>query len=185
MIGVLPEALKVGGRAIPINADFRNVLTIFEAFNDPELTNEEKLYICLKRLYGTSISIYDTEEAYSQAVWFLNGGDMPMSKPEDVRLIDWKQDEAMIMPAVSKTVGVVDIRSIPYLHWWTFLGAFGEVGEGLFSTVVSLRQKKAHGEKLTKSEQKFWQKNKSLCKIVTPEEQAEIDETEAFLSTFI
>ena len=185
MIGILPEALEVGSREIPINADFRNVLTIFEAFNDPELTNEEKLYICLKRLYAVPVSYYETEEAYKQAVWFLNGGDLPMSKQEDVRLIDWKHDEAIIMPAVSKTVGVVDIRSIPYLHWWTFLGAFGEIGEGLFSTVVSLRQKKARGEQLTKYEQKFWQKNKSLCKIITPEEQSAIDKTEAFLATII
>lgn len=185
MIGYLPEALEVGGRLIPINADFRNILTIFEAFNDPELTNEEKSYICLARLYTAPLPYYSADEAYSQAAWFMNGGDISMSKPEDVRVLDWKQDEAMIMPAVSKAVGAVDIRSMPFLHWWTFLGAFGEIGEGLFSTVVSLRQKKARGEKLTKSEEKFWRKNKDLCKLTSPEEQAEISETEAFLNTLI
>lgn len=185
MIGVIPEALEVGGRAIPINADFRNVLTIFEAFNDTALTNEEKAYICLKRLYTAPVSFYETEEAYEQAVWFLNGGDMPMSKPEEVRMIDWKHDESMIIPAVSKVLNTADVRAMPFLHWWTFLGSFGEVGEGLFSTVLHIRHKKAHGEKLTKSEQKFWQKNKSLCKLTTPEEQAAIDKTEAFLSTII
>jgi len=185
MIGYLPEALEVGEKLISINADFRNVLTIFEAFNDPELTSEEKSYICLARLYTSTLPYYSIDEAYKKAAWFLNGGDIPLSKPEDVRVLDWKQDEAMIMPAVSKAVGTVDIRSMPFLHWWTFLGAFGEIGEGLFSTVISLRQKKARGEKLSKSEEKFWRKNKGLCKLTSPEEQAEISETEAFLNTLI
>lgn len=185
MTGRLPEALEVGGRPIPINADFRNALTIFEAWNDPELTSEEKAYVCLARLYAAPLPYYHADEAYRKAVWFLGGGDIPMSEPEAVRTIDWKHDESMIMPAVSKTVGVPDIRGLPSLHWWTFLGAFGEIGEGLLSTVIHIRQKKARGEKLSKTEERFWRKNKKLCKIVTPEEQAAIDQTEAFLDTII
>ena len=116
----------------------------------------------------------------------MNGGDsIPMSKPEDVKLLDWGHDESIIMPAVSKTIGVPDVRGIPFLHWWTFLGAFGEIGEGLFSTVINLRQKKAKGKKLSKTEAEFWRKNKDLCKLVTAEEQAAIDETEDFLKKFI
>ena len=185
MIGSLPENLEVGGQAVPINADFRNILTIFEAYNDPELTDEEKAYICLVRLYAAPLPYYHMDEAYMQACWFIGGGDIPMSEPEQVRTIDWKHDESIIMPAVSKAVGTADVRSLPYLHWWTFLGAFGEIGEGLFSTVVHIRKKKARGEKLSKSEREFWNKNKALCKLITPEEQAAINETEAFLETII
>ena len=186
MIGFLPEVLEVGGEAIPINADFRNILTIFEAYNDPELTDQEKVYVCMKLLYAAPLPFFHTKEAYEKAVWFLSGGDsIPMSKPEEVKTIDWKQDEGMIMPAVSKTLGIPDVRGMSYLHWWSFLGAFGEIGEGLFSTVINLRQKKAKGQKLSKAEAEFWRKNKNLCKIVTPEEQAEIDETEEVLKTLI
>ncbi len=34
-----------------------------------------------------------------------------------------------------------DIRSIKYMHWWTFFGLYLEIGESLFSTVVSIRDK--------------------------------------------
>lgn len=186
MIGSLPEELEVGGQAIPINADFRNILTIFAAYNDTDLTEQEKVYITLARLYGGELPYYYIQEAYEKAVWFMNGGNtISMSKPEEVQILDWEHDEGIIMPAVSKTIGVPDVRGIPFLHWWTFLGAFGEIGEGLFSTVIDLRQKKAKGKKLSKTEAEFWRKNKDLCKLVTAEEQAAIDETEAFLKTII
>jgi len=185
MIGHLPESLAVCGRDIPINADFRNVLTIFEAFADPELTEYEKAYVCIRRLYREPIKANIAEEAIKQAFWFVDGGDMPKSKPEQVRTIDWKHDEQMILPAVSKTMGVVDIRSLPYLHWWTFLGAFGEIGDGLFSQVVHIRHKMNHGKKLDKTEKEFLKNNKELIKLRTPEELAAIAETEAFLKTLI
>lgn len=185
MICFLPEALEVGGQQIAINADFRNVLTIFEAFDDPEITKEEKAIVCLARLYAGPLPYYHIEEAYKKAVWFLDGGDLPKSDPEGARLIDWNHDGSMIFPAVSKVLGTIDVRSLPFLHWWTFLGSFGEVGEGLLSTVLNLRQKRSRGEKLTKSEERFWRKNKKLCRITTPEEQAAIDETEEFLKTLI
>ena len=48
----LPEALEVGGRQWAIRADFREILTILAAFEDPELTEAEKAYICLNNLYA-------------------------------------------------------------------------------------------------------------------------------------
>ena len=34
MLGVLPESLEIDGIAYPINSDYRNILAIFQAFND-------------------------------------------------------------------------------------------------------------------------------------------------------
>lgn len=181
MIGSLPESLNVCGQELPINADFRNVLTIFSAFSDTALSKEEQAAVCLLRLYKVKPTQDQTEEALKKAYWFLEGGDMPKSAPNAVKLIDWKHDESMVMPAVSKTVGVVDIRSMPYLHWWTFLGAFGEIGEGLFSQVVHMRQKLGKGEKLDKTEKEFYRRNAELVTLRTAEEQAEIDEVEEVL----
>lgn len=185
MIGQLPTALEIGGKSYRINPDFRNILTIFEAFSDILLTDSEKAYICLKRLYISNIPYNLAEEAIKKAYWFCDGGDMPKTKPDEVRTIDWKHDEQIIFPAVSKTVGVVDVRSLPYMHWWSFLGCFGEIGEGLLSTVLSIRRKKAKGKKLFKSEQEFYSNYKELVVLRTPEEQAAIDETEEFLKTII
>lgn len=64
------------------------------------------------------------------------------------------------------------------MHWWTFLGLFNEIGEGLFSQVVNIRIKKAKGKKLEKHELEFYREHKDLidikCKL-TPAEQAELD----------
>lgn len=185
MIGLLPESLNVCGYELPINADFRNVLTIFSAFADEQLTKEETAYIVLMRLYRVPVTEENAEEALRKAYWFLDGGDMPKSAPNSVKVIDWKHDESMLMPAISKTVGVVDIRELPYLHWWTFLGAFGEIGEGLFSQVVHMRQKLGKGERLDKTEKEFYRRNMELVTLRTAEEQAAIDETEEFLKTLI
>lgn len=185
MIGRLPETLTVCGEELPIDSDFRNILIIFEALTDEKLTPEEKAYISIKRLYKVPIPRSMVEEAIKQAYWFLDGGDMPKSTPSEIRMLDWEHDESMIMPAVSKTIGVVDIRSLPYLHWWSFLGAFGEVGDGLFSQVLHLRQKLSKGEKLTKPEQEFVRKNNDLVILRTAEEQEAIDETENFLDKLL
>ena len=185
MIGRLPESLTVSGKELPINADFRNILVIFEALTDDKLTPEEKAYVCIKRLYKVPIPRTIVEEAIKQAYWFLDGGDMPKSAPMEVKMLDWEHDESIIMPAVSKTIGVVDIRSLPYLHWWSFLGAFGEIGDGLFSQVLYMRNKLAKGEKLTKPEQEFCRKNNELVVLRTAEEQEAIAETERFLDKLL
>ena len=51
MIGSLPTALEIGGKLYAIRSDYRVVLNIYAGFNDPELTNQEKCYVCIKCLY--------------------------------------------------------------------------------------------------------------------------------------
>lgn len=176
MIGKLPTTLTVSGEDYEINSDYRIALLIFEAYDDAELSNSEKAEICLTCLFGNNIPL-DTQEALKQAIWFLDGGDMPKSKGCSKKLIDWKQDESIIFPAVNKAAGK-EVRSLSYMHWWTFLGLFGEIGEGLFSSVMNIRQKKAKGKKLEKWEQEFYREHKELIDIkphYTEAEQAEID----------
>jgi len=175
----LLNSLEVSGKSYPINADFRNVLIIFQAFNDNNLSDREKAYVCVKRLYTGSVPV--TEEVLKKAYWFCDGGDIPKSEPQKVRTIDWEHDESMICPAVSKVLGTFDVRSLHFLHWWTFLGAFGEVGDGLFSQVMNIRQKLAQGKKIEKYEREFIRKNRELIILRTAEEQAELDETRDFL----
>ncbi|MBQ8298157.1 MAG: hypothetical protein IJX77_10295 [Ruminococcus sp.] len=185
MIGQLPLSLEVCGNLFAIDADFRNVLRIFEAFGDKNLTKEEKAYICIKRLYKADIPADYLEEAVKKAYWFCDGGDIPKSEPEKVKTIDWNHDGHILFPAVSKAAGTADIRSLSFLHWWTFLGLFGEITDGLFSTVMHIRRKKLRGQNLEKWERDFLKKNKNLVIIRTPEEQAAIEETEAFLKTIL
>lgn len=168
MIGVLPKSLQIDGVDYAIRSDFRVVLNIFEAFNDTELNEKEKVIVMLKCLYVVVPD--DMEKAAEKAVWFIDGGGSDSATTSDnkpksnVKLIDWEQDEQIIFSAVNKVAGK-EIRSEEYLHWWTFLGFFNEIGEGLFSTVLNIRSKKAKGKKLEKYEQDFYKQHKEMIDI--------------------
>lgn len=77
-----------------------------------------------------------------KAADFIDGGMEDTRKKPQKKVIDWQRDAAMIMPAVNKVAGR-ELRAEKYMHWWTFLGYFMEIEDGLFSQVLSIRQKKS------------------------------------------
>lgn len=128
-----------------------------------------------------SIPLSDYGEACQKAVEFIDcGAEEEKNSP---RLIDWEQDAGMIVPAVNKVAGK-EIRAIEYMHWWTFLSFFMEIGDGLFSQVLSIRQKKAKRKKLEKWELEFERENSSLVKLekkMSEEEKETIRNMEKWL----
>lgn len=182
MLGVLPHSLTVDGVSYRIRTDYRAALLIFQAYADPELTDMEKAIVCLRTLYCDEIP-RNTEAALEQAAWYLDGGDTVKTNPLPQPVLDWEQDAPLYFPAVNKVAGY-EVRGCKYLHWWTFLGYFREIGEGVFSEVVSIRTKKVRGKKLEKYEREFEQEHSELVRIrprYTDEEQAEIDALNAML----
>lgn len=186
MIGALPEALTVGGEDYSIRTDYRNVLQVFEAFQDPELTQEEKWIVAIYLLFeGFSCDDdvleaaqdgFDLGEAMKQISWFISAG-QPEKQVLEQPTYNWTQDEQMIFSAVNKVAGR-ETRELDYLHWWTFLGYFNEVGEGTFSFIVGIRHKMNKGKKLEKHEKEFLSHNKELVlmkKPLTKEEQEQED----------
>lgn len=188
MIGDLPTTLEVAGKRYAIRTDFRVALNIIQAMNDPDLDEREKCYVCLKCLYidFDSLPGENMQEAAEKAYWFVGGGDLPTSD-SGVKTFDWEQDEGMIFPAINKAAGY-ETRAVSYLHWWSFLGLFGEIDDGLFSQVAHIRGKMARGEKLDKWEQRFVREHKSLVTLrarLSAEEQRAEDEDNAFLKELI
>lgn len=184
MIGRLPTTLEIGGIDYAIRTDFRDALTILEAFGDPELDDQQKLFVMLYDLYEDfeNIPQDDYEEAVQQANWFLNGG--ADSEPgRHPRVMDWTQDEKIIFPAVNSVAGY-ETRAAEYVHWWTFLGYFMEIKEGTYAQVMHLRQKRAKGKKLEKWEQDFWRDNKRLCELERRRSKEE-EETRARLNAML
>lgn len=182
MIGILPMTLVIDEKKHKIRTDYRIVLTIFEAFNDVELTDKDKMHVMLELLYEEIPS--NLEEALKQATWFLDGGKEYEEFNKTKKVMDWGQDESIIFSAINKVAGC-ETREKEYIHWWTFLGYFSEIGEGLFSTVINIRQKKNKGKKLEKYEQEFYRNNKQLIDLkekYTAEEQAEIDRLNELLN---
>lgn len=188
MIGVLPETLEVGDEEYPIRTDYRNILDVFEAFQDPDMIQEEKwivaIYLmfedfsCTDDVLQATQDGFNLEEAIQQISWFISAGQpekQVLAKPT----YNWKQDEQIIFSAVNKVAGR-ETRELEYLHWWTFLGYFNEVGEGTFSFIVGIRHKLNNGKKLEKHEKEFLAQNKELVKLEKPKTKEEQEQEDAY-----
>lgn len=183
MIGKLPHSLDVNGKLYRIRTNFRDILKIISAFNDRELEDNEKVYVCLFILYKDfgNIKRSEYESAFKAALSFIECG-QNSAKPM-LHIMDWEQDESIMFPALNKVAGF-EVRAAKYIHWWTFLGYYMEIREGVFSHVLNLRLKKAKGKKLEKWEKEFWNANKDICIIkekLSEEEQEEKDKLNALL----
>lgn len=164
-------SLELGGTGYPINADFRNVLEILAVYDDPNYENDEKQLIAIGLLYGDDerdgLDIVPEAlwpEAAKKAMEFIDCGQSEKVGKNKPRLMDWEQDAGIIIPAVNGVLGK-EIRGEEFLHWWTFLGAYMEIKECLFSNVVAIRSKQAKGKKLEDYEKEFYNENKELINL--------------------
>lgn len=165
MIGDLPRSIEVNGREYEIDPDFRTVLDIIIASEDPDLTDQEKIYVCLINLYVDmdDMPAEDYAEAYKKANEFIDRG-AGKSKVKQPKLMDWEQDEDVLFPAINKVAGY-EVREKDFIHWWTFLGFYMGIEDGVFSRIVGIRAKKAKKKKLEKWEQEFYAANADIIKL--------------------
>lgn len=163
-----PTSLNVSGVDYEIRTDYRVVLDLFTALSDPELTDADErmtAYMQSKVIMEImfpdcdSIPMEHWQEALDKVSEFIDMGISDDRKKP--KTMDWEQDAPILIPAINKVLNC-EIRAQEYMHWWTFLGAYMEIGESLFSNVIHIRQKKAKGKKLEKWEQDFYKENQSL-----------------------
>lgn len=146
--------------------DFRMVLDCFKALQDEELSEDYRVLASLLIFYNEFNDIEDLQEYEPQLnelvremYRFINGGeDNSPGAERDVSLVDWEQDSQMVCAAINN-VAKQEIRSIEYLHWWTFLGYYMSIGQSVLSTVVGIRDKVAHRKKLEPWEKEFKKNN--------------------------
>lgn len=186
MIGELPETVHIDGVEHEVRTDYRDILTILVALNDPDLKESEKAAVALTIFYKDIAFINDSnmQEAITGMNQFIDCGD-PRSEdaPGRIRLFDWEQDEQIIFSAVNKVAGH-EVRSDDYLHWWTFIAYFQEVGEGTFATIVSIRDKRARGKRLDGLEKSFYQQNRSIVDLKKRYSKEQIEEMERINKKF-
>ena len=166
----LPTSLRVGEVDYPIRYGWLAVMDIFAAFRDPDLDDDMKMDVMLQILYPDwqNIPFYHIQEAIEKACDFLDCGMKPDKKSNRPRTMDWEQDAALIIPAVNM-IAKQEVRMNPDIHWWTFFGWYMGIQDGVFSSVLHIRQKKARGEKLDKWEERFYRENKNLIDLKSPE----------------
>lgn len=179
----LPKTIEIAGEEYEIRTDFRVIIDILIDMCDPELEDWERQEIMFRIIYPGYADIPPEyhDEACRKAVEFIDYN-IPAGKPKP-KTLDWEQDAPLIIPAVNKVAGK-EVRAFEYLHWWTFLGYFMEIEDGLASQVWAIRQKKAKKKKLEKWEKEFERENRELVQLKRPysaEKQQEIDSIEKWL----
>lgn len=167
----LPTSIEVHGRHLNIRnrGDFRMVLDCFEALNDAEISQDERIFASLIIFYEDLSEIEDIyevigkehiEEAVKKMFDFFNCNQEQVGYKSNRVLVNWDKDEQLIIAGVNKVAGK-EVRAEEYLHWFTFIGYYISIGEGVLSTVVGIRDKIARGKKLEKYEKQFRSENPS------------------------
>lgn len=180
----LPITVEVFDRIYQIrkNGDYRLIATIIAACEDLDFTDEERAVTALTLFYDgvdtyeDVLNEFDTielqQEALKQIMNFIScGQDNNMGLKVNYKLIDWQQDEKLIVAAINPMLGSgQDIRFIEYMHWWTFISYYMGIGESALHTVTTIRSKIIKGKKLEDYEKQFkrdnpeyfkWRNNKS------------------------
>ena len=173
----LPFAVDINGKnhLIRNKCDYRVVLDVICALNDNELTEEEKVKCALFIFYDDISKIDDFEVAIKEMFRIINGGEeQDQTHDNKPPLMDWKHDFPQLAPPISRVLGY-DVRTPDkYTHWYSFLGGYMEIGECTFATIVSIRSKKAKGQKLDKWEIDYIREHRKMVELpqkLTAEEQ--------------
>lgn len=177
MIYTLPDSIEIGGTKYEIRTDFRVILDIIEMLSDRDLNDQEKAELMLSIFCfnpdWTEIPSDYIQEALDKCKWFIDcGEETPDTKSP--QLVSWSQDFPRIAAPINRVVGY-DIRGVKYneetntggFHWWSFVSAYMEIGDCFFAQIVGIRQKKAKGMKMDKSDREFYRQNRHLIDIKT------------------
>lgn len=170
----LPKTVTVAGVEYSIRTDYRDILTICTALTDPELDGQDRAEVLLNIFYPTLGEI--PREAYQEAIercfWFVNCGNEEKNQRPAPKLVDWEQDFRYIVAPINRVM-CKEVRSVEYLHWWSFIAAYYEIGDCLFAQIVRIRNLKAKGKNMDKADAEWYRENRALVDIKTTYSEAE------------
>lgn len=165
----LPTEINIKDKIFHIrkDGDFRMVIDCFSALQDEELSEDYRVLASLLIFYNEFNSIEEVISEDSDTLnslilemfKFMNGGstsDVGAVRKKPV--IDWEEDSQIICAGVN-AVAKQEVRSLSYLHWWTFLGYYLSIGDSVLSTVVGIRDKINNHKKLDTWEKDFKKDN--------------------------
>lgn len=170
----LPTDVAIQGTAYDIRTDYRAILDICTALSDPELTEQERVYTALQIFYPAfpEMPPQHIQQAVEECYRFINLGKLETEDKKSPRLVDWETDFVHIAGPVSRIAGT-EIRAVKYMHWWTFIALYNEIGDCYFAQIVRIRDKKAKGKPLDKSDREFYRNNRTAIDLDPKYTQAE------------
>lgn len=171
----LPRSVRLQGRHYDLNTDYRDILEIFTYLENPDLPEAVRWRIALRLFYEQPVP----QEAWQAAMdYFCTFVTCGRNDPPGPRLFCWQRDAQAIISGVNRVAGQ-ELRALPYVHWWTFLSWFHAIGEGAFSTLVSIRDKLYKGKPLAQWEQDFYRENRHRVDLPQPYSRRELARRQA------
>ncbi|NLU23148.1 MAG: hypothetical protein GXW99_00205 [Clostridiales bacterium] len=165
---LLPKSILIGDVQYEIRSDYRAILDICTALSDAELSEQERAVAALGIFYPDFEDM--PQDCYNDALklmyWFINCGDDEKKNRTAPKLVDWEQDFRYIVAPINRVTGQ-EIRAVEYMHWWTFIAAYYEIGDCLFAQIVRIRERKASGKALDKQDREWYAKNRELVDMKT------------------
>lgn len=157
----LPKTVTVNGVEHPIRSDYRAILDIITALNDPELDDQDKAFVMLDIFYEDfdKLDVNDYKNAVEECCQFIDHG--VGGKQNSPKLMDWEQDFEFILAPINRISGH-DIRNDEYLHWWSFLSLYYEIGDCLFAQIVRVRKDLRKGTLKDKTDREWYRENREL-----------------------
>lgn len=159
---LLPTIVEMGGVEYEIRSDYREILDICAALSNPELDGRERSVVALTIFYPDCERIPPErwQEAIDKCLCFISGGEENASHKAP-RLVDWEQDFQHIVAPINRVLGQ-EVRAVEYMHWWTFLAAFYEIGDCTFAQIVRVRDRLARGKPLDQMDREWYRNNRHL-----------------------
>ena len=179
----LPLTVQNGSVLLKIRdkCDYRIVLKCIKALKDNDLTDEQKGKCALIIFYENYNEIVDVQSAVDEMLRIIGYDEEPNQQESNKpALMDWEHDFKQIAPPISRILGYSVRNPEQYTHWYDFIGAYMEIGECTWATIISIRDKKQKHKKLEKWEEEFCREHPDLVNLPVKFTKEE----EEFLSLF-
>ena len=166
----LPLTVHNGDKLLKIRdkCDYRIVLKCIKALKDNELTDDLKGKYALIIFYENYEDIVDVQSAINEMVKIIGYDEEPNQQETSKHaLMDWEHDFKQIAPPISRVLGYSVRNPENYTHWYDFVGAYMEIGECSWATIISIRDKKQKHKKLEKWEEEFCRERPEMINLPT------------------
>lgn len=169
----LPKSVEINGEKhnITKECDYRVILDCWNALKDYRLEPNEQITCALTIFYDDYATILNSDsellKLFIGKMTEIIDGDSSAPTVTGRKLkpiVDFEKDFPLIASALLPVLGY-DVRGADYLHWWTFLGAFREIKEGAYASVLRIRTKQARGISLSADEKRFYRENREIVDI--------------------
>lgn len=166
MMWDLPLSVNIDGQEYFIRnkCDYRVILDVISALQDEDLPPQNRMQCALYIFYEDLSGCNDFKTAVKEMYKIIALGEEEggTSKP---KIMDWEHDFNQLAPPISRVLGYSVRDRDKYTHWNDFVGAFMEIGECSFATVISIRNKRMRGKKLEKWEEEFARNNSKIVNL--------------------